>query len=58
MWTVEAQLKKFQRGTIFATEVEKIPVILLAKKERERERGLLSSHVLRTCLILNFKVID
>lgn len=35
MWTVEAQLKKFQRGTIFATEVEKIPVILLAKKEKE-----------------------
>lgn len=57
MWTVEAQLKKFQRGTIFATQVEKIPVILLAKKEKEGG-GLLSSHVLRTCLILNFKVID
>lgn len=55
MWTVEAQLKKFQRGTIFATEVEKIPVILLAKKEKG---GAAFFPYSKNLLILNFKVID
>lgn len=50
MWTVETQLKGFQRGTILATNVE---LILVLSYQR---LYLFSDLALRSCLKL--KIID
>lgn len=51
-WTVEAQFKWFQRGTIVAMELETIPVVFWQRV------WLLSVFVQKVCPRLNGRVLD
>lgn len=52
MWTVEAQLERLLRGTILATGLETMSVIL------GKECCSILSRFLRHCPRLNLKVLD